>query len=450
MANHLSNKPNFLIVTADELSCFATPWHPGCRARTPNMERLLRLGLAFDRAYCASPVCSASRAAFWTGMLPSRNGIYENSQAEDPAGTRDYPKSRPTLGSLLREHGYNAIHWGKKHDAGTLRGFEHIPTVAREPEYDCPWLPGGVAAKTDGFVAQGIAEFLENPGDEPFAAVADIDNPHDICVWMKKMTGMNELPTLPEGSPPLPELPDNFETMDVETRGNPVKKHWQEHVACKLVGDWTLEKWRHYLWAYDRYVELFDAKLGVILDAWLQSPVRDRAWLWFWSDHGEGMAQHREITKGTLFYESTTRVPLLVAGPGVKPARESALVSLIDVAPTICELAGIPAPQTMQGRSLTTFLEGATPDAWRDRIICEWREHEHNRQTGRMLRSERYKYIHYLRGGEELYDLEQDPGEQHNLAADSRFKTTLQLYRRLLRQHTEESGDDYFNLIVKE
>lgn len=446
-----TSRPNILLIACDQLYWGACGFLGGTEASTPNMDRLARRGVSFARAYCASPVCTASRAAFWTGKLPSQNGIYENSQHPDPA--RHY--TGETMGTVFSRAGYQCLNFGKNHAAGALRGFTCDDCFDSDgiKDLDTLELPGGTASKADRHLAHRVGAFLRQPGHGPFLLSARVDNPHDICRYRGKHQGEHENPPLP-GDDQLPPLsPAQRPVGDLDARPLPIRRMWQDHLSCRDL-DWNEANKRHYVWAYHRYVERADAVIGQILDALDNGPYADNTLVVFFADHGEALIYKDMLGKGTQFYEETARVPFVFAGPLIPrhgTTSAEALVSLCDLLPTLADYAGVPLPKEPRyGLSLRSHLDRGEPVP-RTAIVSEWREFAHNRQTGRMLRTARYKYTHYLRdGGEELFDLVNDPDERRSLHNDPASADELARHRRLLDEHLAQVADDYRNLPVIE
>jgi choline-sulfatase len=174
----------------------------------------------------------------------------------------------------------------------------------------------------------------------------------------------------------------------------------------------------------------------------------------FFADHGDGMAAHRMVTKHTVFYEETTRVPFIAAGPGIAGGGrriEQPLVSLLDVFPTLCAYAGVAAPAGLRGMSLLPWLRGEAPATTREHVVSQWRtEWGFTIEPGRMIRTARHKYTRYIEGGgEELYDLSADPGEMRNLAHARERSDVLARHRELLQRCVAETGDPFFSLPFK-
>jgi choline-sulfatase len=166
------------------------------------------------------------------------------------------------------------------------------------------------------------------------------------------------------------------------------------------------------------------------------------------------MGAHRMVTKQVSFYEEITRVPFMFAGPGIKQKGvklNQPLVSLLDLLPTLCDYAELPIPGGLHGLSLLPMLEGNANKTRHDYVVSEWHtEYGYIITPGRMLRTERYKYTKYIEGDdEELYDLENDPGETHNLISNPVYSKVLKEHRELLREHLKKTNDNFFSLDFK-
>ena len=282
----------------------------------------------------------------------------------------------------------------------------------------------------------------------PFLAVADLCNPHDICNWVGVNAGPHE-----DVTPPgyLPPLPDNFRDLDPLNRPRSVQYICCAHNRQSQVAQWTEANFRHYLAAYYHYVARVDTEIGLILAALENSDEFDNTMIVFMADHGDSMTSHGLVTKHTSLYDETTRVPLMIAGPGVVGADRTigGLASLLDVLPTLCHVAGIDAPPGLWGRSLMPWIQDAARNGSPHEVVMsQWHsEWGFTVEPGRMVRTERFKYTRYIEGGdEELFDMQADPGETRNRAAEESCKDALLLHRRLLEAFAAETADPFFSL----
>jgi arylsulfatase A-like enzyme len=201
----------------------------------------------------------------------------------------------------------------------------------------------------------------------------------------------------------------------------------------------TTNQWRLHRWAYDRLTELMDREVGQVLMALRQAGLDKNTVVVFVSDHGDMDASHH-LEHKSVFYDEASRVPFIVSWKGVtRPGlvdRKHLVSTGLDLIPTLCDFAGIPAPAALKGRSVRALAEGREPASWPETIVVENGE-------SRMLRSARYKYVVYASGArrEMLTDMVVDPGEMKNLALDPAFLSVLQEHRRLLKEWYRQNGE---------
>ena len=212
-----------------------------------------------------------------------------------------------------------------------------------------------------------------------------------------------------------------------------------------ISSQWKVDDFRHYLHDYYRMVEDLDRQIGRVLSALRFRGLADNTLVVLTSDHGEGLGSHR-WTQKAAFWEETAKVPLIVAGKGVERqgvVEGKALVSGIDVLPTLCDYAGVPIPNGVRGRSLRSAIQGKTWD--RDFVVSELANLGEGNRQGRMLRTPRYKYVVFNGGArpELFFDLELDPGEVYNLVHRPEAASELEHHRTLLRNWLQETSDDF-------
>ncbi|MCC5830638.1 MAG: sulfatase-like hydrolase/transferase [Phycisphaeraceae bacterium] len=436
-------RPNILIIMADQLAASYMSVYGHRRSTTPNLDRLASRGVRFGNAYTACPLCGPSRAALWTGRYPHQTGVMTNQRGEQ--GPR-VPERMATLGQLAVDAGYRPVHFGKGGAAGGLRGFECVRT---EPRRIDP-LPG-ISFNADTFkdlgATDGICDYLRRRPDQPFLAVADLNNPHNICGWVGDHADDDS--EHPDNLPAArPELPANFQVDDMATRPLPVQYLCCIHRRQKQAARWSPRMFQGYLAAYEAYTQLMDQCAGRILQSLDESGEAENTIVIFHSDHGDAVATRRMVTKHCCFYEPVVNVPLIVAGPGVAVSPDSPrgeLVSLLDIVPTVCDLIGADAPDDLPGLSLRPMLEGRSASREHDCIVSQWHtEYGHTIEPGRMIRTPRYKYTIYREGpGEELYELERDPLEMRNLVHDPAMREVLEEHRHRFEAYLDEEADPF-------
>ncbi|MCW5978253.1 MAG: sulfatase [Bryobacteraceae bacterium] len=427
-----ADKPNVLMIAVDDWNDWvaALGGHP--QVKTPNLDRLASRGILFTDAHTASPLCNPSRTAVMTGRLPSRSGVYDNDQV-----WRTAMPDVVTLPQYFKAHGYrvegagkvfhhgrgfndprswdNYFFWNPKARANAWHddySFPPDPEPAR-PVTPMPtvswrnfdWAPLDVAEEEmpDWKVSSWAAEFLGKKHDRPFFLAAGIFRPHIPWFVPRKYFEMYPLdevvvPTIKEDD--LADLPpaawkmalNEFSRHDLLVATGNFKKAVQAYLAC---------------------ISFADAMAGRILDALEKSEYRDNTIVMLWSDHGYHLGEKWHWHKQAL-WDRATHVPFMVAAPGVTKAgsRTTQPVSLLHVYPTLADLAGLPPPDGVDGVSLRPLLEDPNR-AWEQPALITFLRGNH------ALRSERWSYIRYADGGEELYDRRQDPNEWMNLAGQA-------------------------------
>lgn len=436
-----AQRPNILLVFTDQqtwraMSCAGNP----CLS-TPAMDRLAAEGVRFEQAYCTSPVCGPARASLLTGRMPHETGVEWNGQSMKP--------DIPQLGRHLRTQGYRTIWAGKWHlpesyplRAGSrqrkIDGFELLPFY--DPTKNYPeWGYGDV---TDEPLAQAVVEFLNSTPKQPFFLGVSFHNPHDCCYLTRRP---ERYPSADQITDALPPLPPNYAIADDEpefTRQKRALDHYGDELLLSRA--WGDREWQAYLWNYYRMTERVDTALEKVLQALDTTGQTNNTLILFTSDHGDGVASHRWTAKLSL-YEEAVRIPFLLRWPQRIPAGRvdsTHLVSQLDVLPTLCDYAGLPAP-TCHGQSLRSIIEN--PQArWRPYVVTELADDNRDRsRQARMLRSSQYKYNIYSHGSgnEQLFDLKHDPGETQNLAYEPALQGIVKAHRQCLRQWMKQTHD---------
>jgi arylsulfatase A-like enzyme len=423
--------PNILLIITDQqhanmMSCTGNKY-----LTTPAMDSLAQEGIRFANAYVSNPVCVPSRISMATGVMAGRLGVLNNRvKANVPIEV-----NQNSLGKLIKSAGYDTFYGGKVHMCPELN-----PLDAGYDEYF-----------RDQREALPVAciEFLKRKRDRPFFAVASFINPHDICFAYsaykgKSPKGRSSVEHLYQQAlklPPqqLPPLPGNFRIPELEPDAIDL---YSKASAVTPAGTMRMvydeRQWRIYRWIYCRLTEQVDQHIGQILDALKRNGLEEETLVVFTSDHGDMDACHRLASKGR-FYDQSVRVPLLMKYkgriiPGVVDQRLAS--SGLDILPTLCGYAGVDVPESLLGKSLRPIAEGNTVADWREYVVTE-------NHTGRMLRSEQFKYCVYRDGGvrESLVDMRNDPGEMQNLVASPEFKTILSRHQHYLQKWVRVSND---------
>ena len=447
MAVQAQEKPNILIIQCDHLTQRVVGAYGQTKGCTDAIDEVASRGVIFANAYVGCPLSQPSRSALWSGMMPHQTNVRSNSA--EPIN-KTLSDKIPTLGSLFSTHGYDAVHFGKCHDMGSLRGFKHKEPTA-QPFKD-PDFPVNNDSFLDVGTCQDAATYLKNPPQKPFICIADFQNPHNICGYIGENKGVHQNPPF---NGELPQLPQNFEVEDWTQVPRPIQYICCSHRRMTQASQWSEENYRHYIAAFQHYTQMVSKQIEEVLKALYSTPAGKNTIIVILADHGDGMASHRMVTKQISFYDEVTNVPFIFAGPGIKkqnqPITNLLTQPTIDLLPTLCELAQIKTPKEKQGISLAPILKGKEQKQKHSYVASEWHtEYEEIISPGRMIRSPRYKYTHYLEdNGEELYDMQNDPGERFNLVHQAKYQSLLKEHRKMLNNYIKQTKDDYKRLKVK-
>jgi choline-sulfatase len=432
-----AGRPNVLFIAVDDLNDWEGHLGGHPQARTPNMDRLAARGVAFTNAHCQAPLCNPSRTSVLTGLRPSTTGVY----ALDP-WFRSAPRWKDivTLPQYFSRHGYRTYATGKiYHDAypprdGRRDGVEfdvfgyhgsHGPTPPRKfvktpadiKLMDWGPFPARDEDQEDYKVADWAIERLKSvPKDQPFFLSVGFRRPHVPCYASPKWFDL-----YPEADLVMPPVKE-------DDRDDVPRFAWYLHWRLpepRLAWLRESNQWKPLVRAYLACVSFTDGQVGRVLAALDAAGRRDDTVVVLWSDHGFHLGEKGITGKNTL-WERSTRVPLIFAGPGViAGGRCAAPAELLDLYPTLLELCGLPANEKVEGHSLTPQLR----DASAPRVFPAVTTHGPNNHA---VRSEKWRYIRYADGSEELYDEKADPNEWTNLAKDARYADVIREHARWL------------------
>jgi arylsulfatase A-like enzyme len=384
------------------------------------MDSIAARGTSFTQAICPYPVCSPSRAGIFTGRMPHETGVMENG--------KPIVAGMATLGEVFRAGGYETVYGGKWHLPKSFDGMTSFEKLIGG---------NGFGRVMDTPLATTCAGWLRaRTSREPFLMVASFMNPHDVCDWIRQHKGHRDHPEVRR----YPHAPSNMAIDPNEPE--PVVYHRKGGYdlmsqAVGIASEWRRDDFRQYLHDYYRMVEAVDLEVGRVLKALDESGLAKNTVVVFCSDHGEGMGGHRWVQKAA-FYEESVRVPLMLAGPGIPAGQvRNDLATLTDLVPTFCDIAGIARPADLRGVGLLKDDLSA-----RQSVVSELRYGTEARE-GRMVRTKRYKYNAFNNGpnSEQLFDLELDPGETHNLVRSA--GTVLDEHRSLLKSSLSKTADSF-------
>jgi len=452
-----AEKPNVLLICVDDLKpglgCYGD-----AMAKTPHLDALAARSLRLDRAYCNQAVCSPSRNALMTSLRPQTLGIYDLPT--------NFRKARPeavTVAQHFKAHGYRTealgkimhvghgndedeVSWTVPHFKPKAKQYVLAENEAPKAEKKNPgqsWKdPRGAPTESadvpdetygDGQIALEAVRRLKAAKEtgEPFFIGVGFLKPHLPFVAPKKYWDMHDPAKLPQ--PAREILPDGAPEYAGQSGGELRQYKGVPGDKESLGPDLT----RHLIHGYYAATSYMDACVGLVLAALEETGLADNTLVVLWGDHGWHLGDHGIWCKHTN-YEQAARIPLMIAKPGGSGTVSQALVETVDVYPTLAELAGLPIPEGLDGRSFAALLTDPAV-AHRDHAIHVY---PRNDLLGRAIRTDRHRLVEWKKTGAdaataafELYDYESDPNETKNLASEN--PAIVAELKKLLAAHPE-------------
>ena len=426
------NRPNIILIMTDQHQAEALSIAGNNDLKTPNLDKLAKSGIRFEKAYVTFPLCTPSRSSIFTGKMPHSLDVNSNKSGDNIINPSE---KKLMLAKALKNEGYDCAYGGKWH------AHEHSMVNGNGFEMIAPFGDIGLAEKSIDYLKS------KQDSEKPFFLTVSFDNPHNICEWAR-----NE--PLPYGNissvslEDTPQLPKNHKQS--ETFPEVLKFEQNANKKVYPTANYTDEDWRHYRHAYYSLVEKVDAEIGKILNAIDDLNLRKNTLIIFTSDHGDGNASHGWNQKTALIEESI-KVPFIVSYKGEiqKNKVDNTLISNgLDLYPTIFDYANVEIPNGLNGESLKPVFEGKKNTIKRDYIVVETKfEGKQAYGTiGRAVVGKKYKYAVYNWGKnrEQLFDLENDPYELNNLATSKKHLKTLDEYRSYLLKWCKQTNDNKF------
>lgn len=478
--------PNVLFIMTDQQRKDSLGCYGNAVCRTPNLDQLAKQAVRFERSYVANPICMPSRMSMFTGRTPRSHGLWTNGLLID---------EQPTVAGHFARHGYMTGSIGKIHysptgtdghmESGSLWadgqgpldwngpywGFEHVQltightapvahygqwfrehggTPQMRPRREVTGAPAsGVrdipAELHDSiFVADRTSAFIKQCAREhkPFFLVASFPDPHAPFDPPAEVAQQypHDAVTMPVGGP-----------LDLATRPSHYQQHYQG--AWHRGGQKKPKHPQGLSQAHTReriahtyaMVDLIDRAVGRILQTLQEQGLDQETIVVFTSDHGELLGDHGLWLKGPFFYESLINVPLIIRAPDVAPGVSDTMFSHLDLAPTLCEMTGLPAMPFVDGISQAAHLLDPQKQV-RDRCLVEYRSGYGDADvSSKVLVTHDLKYVRYQTGEEELTDLQADPKELRNVAADPTYRQERERLRMMLLDEvlkTERKGPE--------
>ena len=443
-----AKKLNVLFIASDDLNndmnVFDEPF-----VKTPNLDRLLKRGVRFDRAYNQYPWCSPSRASILTGCRPDVTKV-----SDLKTHFRDNLPDAITLPQLFKNNGYFSARVGKIFHYSVPGGIGtdgqddpaswnyKVNPIGRDkteehritnytPERGLGsalsyWIADGTDdEQTDGKVANEAVKIIREHKDNPFFMAVGFFRPHTPYVAPKKYFDLYPLDKI--------ELP---EERDDDWDNKPEAAKWNTELHFGL----NVQQRKEVLRAYYASISFMDAQVGKLLDTLDDLGLSENTIIVFWSDHGYNVGQHGQWMKQSLF-EHAARTPLIISSPGMKQNKiTESIVEMLDIYPTVADLAGLPIPENVQGKSLRKLL--VEPEInWDRHAFTQVYRRSYNGDSdkkivdGRSIRYKQWRYTEWDKGDEgmELYDYDNDPHEFENLAYKEEYEEIRKGLEKKLR-----------------
>ena len=436
-----TKRPNILIFMVDQLNGTFFPDGPADWLHAPNLKELAARSTRFRNSYTASPLCAPGRASFMSGQLPSTTGVYDNAA--------EFASAIPTYAHHLRRAGYHTCLSGKMHFVGPdqLHGFEerlttdvYPPDFGWTPDYRKPgeridWWYHNMGSVTGAGIAEitnqlefddevayhatrKIYDLGRRQDDRPWCVTVSFTHPHDPYVARKKYWDLYE-----DCEHLLPEVGNlGYENQDNHSKRIFDANDWRSF-------DITEEDISKSRRAYFANISYLDDKIGEIMEALRGTDQEDNTIILFVSDHGD-MLGERGLWFKMSFFEGSSRVPLMICAPQMKPGRIDTAVSNIDVCPTLCDLAGVSMEEVLPwttGESLVPLGQGGTRET---PVAMEYMA-EASYAPLVSLRQGPWKYNRCNLDPDQLFNLDDDPNELTNLADDPAHAETLAKFRAM-------------------
>jgi len=445
--NQQTRRPNIVCFLGEGLRWDELSSTGNKLVHTPNMDRIGREGCAFRNAFVVNALCLPSRATMLTGMYSHTTGAVSNVEGK-------IPERFPLVSDLLQKAGYETAFIGKSHIEGALmeHNWDYYFGFVGQADYYRPKITEGVRGKygpaklyegeyVDTRLTQKAIKWLQQKRDKPFCLFLWFYAPHAPFYRPKDM--VNDFNGVPIPKP---------KTFDENLTGYPGKPRAVADADNKIGysevfsdDPRSLEELvkDHYVGVQDN-----DRNVGAVWQELERQNIANNTSVLLSSDHGFFLGEHHLYDK-RLMYEPSIRVPMMVRCPGrVREGTTSdEMVLNLDLAPTLLDIAGVPVPGEMQGKSMMPLAEGKTDPGWRKDWLYEYYEYPgfENVRPCRGVRTERYKLIHFFIEPQEfeLYDLQTDPDEMNNLYGKPEYEELTKHLKERLAALQAETKDTY-------
>lgn len=443
-------RPNLIYITTDGHRPDALSLNGNRILQTPNFDRIGREGVQFRNSFVTNALCLPSRATALTGLYGHNTGCVDNQD-------RAIPTNIPLFTDMLQDAGYEVGLFGKAHvkDLGKRRWDYYFGYPGAATDYFWPVITEGSKGVLgpptihNGYVEDVVmdraVQWMKQPRTKPFCMIFWFQSPH--APFFRPRGLLDLYNGIPIAKPA---------TFDDDLKGYPGKPRAFAN-ADDMIGTYTEDSktksncarsLEEVVKDYYAGIVSADENMGKLFQGLTDLGQMDDTAIMFSADHGFFLGEWRKYDK-RFMHEPSIRTPMLIRYPRmIRPgSTANQMVTNLDIAPTFLELAGLPIPKQMQGLSMAPILKGETPKTWRKDWLYEYYEYpgSHNVPKNRGVRTDHYKFIHYYEPPEEfeMYDLQQDPGELHNLYGDAAHAALARDLRRRIDELRHETDDHY-------
>ena len=439
----VSQKPNILFISVDDLNDWSGFLKNFPNVKTPNIDKLAARGMAFTNAHCQAPICAPSRASLFTGLYPHTTGLYYQFTDPDLKEKNEAIEKTKFLPDYLEDYGYKTLGAGKIFHGGDENGvFQEYNNVfhkmkfgpylkdRKRVNYNPSWFPN----KRKGTVTDWA------PIDLPDSTMID----YKIADWaINKLDEKHEKPFFMAVGFVRPHVPwyvpkkwfDMFEGVDIKVPDyNPndfddipeISKRLHE-ISAMPDTDWLIKekKWKGMVKGYLACMAFVDAQIGKVLDKLETSAYKENTLIVLWSDHGYHLGEKDRTAKHSL-WERATHIPLIFAGKGVTSGTTTNKpVGLIDLYPTLLDVANLPSNNQNEGHSLLPLIKNRNA-TWEHAALTSY-----GYKNTSLFKGD-FHFIQYRDNTGELYNLKEDPNEWNNLFLNDKYSDIINDFKNHL------------------
>jgi len=455
-----NKKPNVLFIISDDLTATAVSSYENKTCKTPNIDKLASEGVQFTKAYSQYPVCGPSRASFMSGYYPNATKTFGYVSGRENIGP-----NRKTWSQLFKDNGYYTARVSKIYHMGVPIDIE---TGSNGEDDEASWTER-FNSKGPEWLAKGEAELVQNNPDGSVErkggnVMTIVKAEGDDLVHSDGRTAQKAIelikkhkknpfflalgfvrPHVPFAAPKSYFDPYPFTNIVLPEK---MKDDWNDipkrgiNYVTSVNGEMSLEQQQKAIAAYYASVSYMDAQVGRVLNTIKEEGLEDNTIIIFTSDHGFHLGEHDFWMKVSL-HEESVRVPMIIKVPGKKPTVCNSFVELLDLYPTIAELAGLKTSKHIQGKSLTKVLDNPEIEV-RDMAFSV-------SQGGKsfLLRTNKWAYIQYnenASAGIELFDMVNDPKQFENLAKQDKYSRVVASFQKKLKKKLKEIRTNDLNI----